>query len=152
LKREESSLKRQIRNSIAQKELNKSLNLTADSLPPGKKVNLPKLEIPYFEGSTDDFFDFWELFMSNIDANELLSDVDKLSYLKSYLKGEAKNVLHSLTLDGDNYKDAKDLVQAKYGSKEKRLESLIQQMSSFKACTSLKDTRNLQVKMEIIYI
>lgn len=50
---------------------------------------LPKLDLPEFGGDILEWHQFWDRFESNI-GNKNLSDVDKLLYLKSSLKGEAK--------------------------------------------------------------
>ena len=53
-------------------------------------VNLPKLDIPTFNGDQLKWTEFWDAFETTIDKNETLPGIEKLKYLNSKLTGEAK--------------------------------------------------------------
>lgn len=57
---------------------------------PNTIVNLPKLEIPTFNGDKLKWTEFWDAFETTIDKNDSLSGIEKLKYLNSKLTGEAK--------------------------------------------------------------
>lgn len=70
------------------------------------KTNLPRLNLPEFNGSYDTWLGFHDLFKSLVDDDKNLSDIVKLYYLKGYLKDEAAQVLTSIELSAENYKVA----------------------------------------------
>jgi hypothetical protein len=53
-------------------------------------VKLPSIELPSFDGTVSKWFHFLETFESLIIQNRTLPNVQKLHYLISSLKGEAK--------------------------------------------------------------
>ena len=61
-------------------------------------VRLPKLEIPAFNGEPLEWHPFWDCFEAAIHTNPTLSNVQKLSYLRAQLKGEAAMVIAGLLL------------------------------------------------------
>ena len=50
-----------------------------------------------------------------IDSNLDLSQVDKLSYLKSLLRGPAQLALEGISMTGPNYDVAVDILRQRYG-------------------------------------
>ncbi|GFQ95902.1 integrase catalytic domain-containing protein [Trichonephila clavata] len=62
-------------------------------------IKLPDIQLPRFNGSYHDWFNFKEQFISLIDSNNSLTDSQKSYYLKSTLTGIAKDVI---TID-DSY-------------------------------------------------
>ena len=83
----------------------------------GKKhvrVKLPQLEIKKFSGRIDEFQEFWDSFVSAIDENEDLANVDKMKYLKGYLDEPARSVIAGVPLSDANYKTAVDLLKKRF--------------------------------------
>nr|CAI5840531.1 unnamed protein product [Callosobruchus analis] len=60
---------------------------------------------------------FYDLFTALIDDNNSLSDVQKLHYLKSCLKGEAADIIQSLATTSENYAVAWRLIKERYDNK-----------------------------------
>ncbi|GBN14055.1 hypothetical protein AVEN_183663-1 [Araneus ventricosus] len=56
------------------------------------KIKLPKIPLPIFDGKYEEWSSFGNQFMNLIANNDDLSDSEKLYYLRSSLKGEAKQV------------------------------------------------------------
>lgn len=83
----------------------------------GPKLKLPTIALPTFSGNIDDYLPFLELFNALIHNNATLSDVQKLYYLKTSLKGDASFTLQSLPLTSQNYEVAKKLLDDRYGNK-----------------------------------
>ena len=69
-------------------------------------MNLPKLEIPTFNGDKLKWTEFWDAFETTIDKNDSLSGIEKLKYLNSKLTGETKNAISGIILSNDNYQVA----------------------------------------------
>lgn len=75
---------------------------------------LPKLSLPEFDGNILEWHQYWDQFRSNIDSKNL-SDVDKLSYLKASLKGDAKRTIEGLETTNRNYNIALTTLKERYG-------------------------------------
>lgn len=66
-------------------------------------VKLPRLNIPTFHGDCSEWLDFWNCFEAAIHKNESLSNVEKFTYLKSYLRGTALSAVSGFALTNENY-------------------------------------------------
>ena len=84
---------------------------SSSSRLPSSNVKLPKLSLATFSRRAIDWYSFWECFQSMIDSNLDLSKVDKLSYLKSLLRGPAQLALEGLSMTGPNYDVAVDILR-----------------------------------------
>ncbi|KAL1448490.1 hypothetical protein WDU94_002724 [Cyamophila willieti] len=73
------------------------------SSEPSIKVKLPVLAIPSFEGDPTTFQTWKGLFDQLIHSNDQLSDIEKFSYLKSFLKGPALACVDHVPFVGANY-------------------------------------------------
>ncbi|XP_025831672.1 uncharacterized protein LOC108737009 isoform X2 [Agrilus planipennis] len=77
---------------------------------------LPKIELPTFDGSYDKWLNFRDSFISMIDSNPALPVIHKLHYLRSCVRAEAADLIHSLELSEDNYQVAWSLLQERYSN------------------------------------
>ena len=82
-------------------------------------IKLPTLSLIKFDGTIIDWLNFRDSFDSAVTSNHALSDVQKFQYLKSNLVGEAAQVISGLTLSSANFKHALDLLEQRYGDKNK---------------------------------
>uniref|UniRef100_A0A0M3HNZ5 Retrotransposon gag domain-containing protein n=1 Tax=Ascaris lumbricoides TaxID=6252 RepID=A0A0M3HNZ5_ASCLU len=80
-------------------------------------VHLPKLQLRIFDGKPYEWFEFWELFEATVDRSSL-SDVEKLAYLISCLRGKAKDVAAGYTRRGDNYQPLVTALRTQFGNKD----------------------------------
>jgi len=80
-------------------------------------VRLPKLNLPTFSGKYDEWFPFFDAFNSIIHSNMLLSNVQKLQYLRASLSSEASDVINSLEISDLNYEVAWKLLRERYDNK-----------------------------------
>eukprot|EP00794_Sanderia_malayensis_P019549 gene19549-21481_t len=80
-----------------------------------QNIKLPKLQLKYFSGDPMKWLEFWESFERNVHCNNAYSDVHKMSYLKACLDGAASTTIANLSIIGENYKPAVDVLKAKYG-------------------------------------
>lgn len=79
-----------------------------------RRVKLPEASLPNFDGRYENWLSFKNTFLAMIDTQADLSDVEKLQYLKSALKGEAANKLKILSIEGSNYHKAWELLTRSY--------------------------------------
>ena len=76
-------------------------------------IRLPKINLPTFEGDILIFDSFWDSF-SNAVADTNLSNCQKLTYLKSCLKGDALKLIDDLPNTDDAYSSAVDILHRAY--------------------------------------
>lgn len=95
-----------------------------------KKLNvrLPEIKMPTFDGDCLQFISFLELFTNCIDARNDISDIEKFSYLKNLLKGEAARAIEGLAIVSANYQNALDILVKRFGSKSKIISAHVQEL------------------------
>ncbi|GFR05022.1 DUF1758 domain-containing protein [Trichonephila clavata] len=104
-------------------------------------IKLPDIQLPRFNGSYHDWFNFKERFISLIDSNNSLTDSQKLYYLKSTLTGIAKDVI---TID-DSYTSLFEYLKKRFENKKLIINSHFNEILSLEKFTheSAKNLRTL---------
>lgn len=82
------------------------------------KVKLPEIRLPSFEGKLKEWVSFRDSFCSLIHENRQLTDIDRFSYLKSALSGEALLEIESVELSSANYSVAWKALESRYENKK----------------------------------
>ena len=80
-----------------------------------KPVKLPTLTLPVFDGDCTKWLGFWDLYKCTIHDNEDLSDIQKFTYLKGQLEGDAAKLIQGFSLETANYNSALNLLKNTYG-------------------------------------
>ena len=95
---------------------NSLLSYNSSPLPVNEsvKVKLPKLEISKFNGDVIYWQRFWNQLCSAIHKNNSISDIDKFSYLKTFLCDSANATISGLSLSAANYVQAIELLKDRY--------------------------------------
>ncbi|XP_036329395.1 uncharacterized protein LOC118741503 [Rhagoletis pomonella] len=93
-------------------------------------TSLPKMQLPSFCGDPKKWLSFHDSFCSLVNANATLSDGQKLQYLRNCLKGEALNLVSSLSVCDSNYREAWDLLTSRYKVIRVMVDSHIRALSS----------------------
>ena len=91
------------------------------------RLRLPKLDLPHFDGDVQKWEPFWQSFECAVDGSEL-PEVQKLTYLRSLLSGEAKQCVQGLPLKADSYSATCELLKTRFGRKELVIFSHIQEL------------------------
>ena len=78
-------------------------------------VKLPKLEMLSYSGDKLKWKEFWDSFEATVHKNTKLSPIEKFSYLKGKLSGEAQSTISGLTLSNENYEVAIKLLKERFG-------------------------------------
>ena len=89
---------------------------------------LPKYTLPSFVGDSREWQPFWELFQVMVEDDKSIPPIQKFSYLRGALKGEAKATIDGLSLTVANYETAKKLLLNRYGGKEKIIFNHVQDL------------------------
>ncbi|XP_058457005.1 uncharacterized protein LOC131434354 [Malaya genurostris] len=82
------------------------------------KVKLPEIKLPNFSGKIREWVTFRDMFLSLIHRNDQLTDVDKFTYLRSTLGGEALQEISAIEMSAANYTVAWDLLQKRFENKK----------------------------------
>ena len=80
-------------------------------------TKLPKLILPSFSYYCTQWVSFWDQFTTLVDTKVDMTNVEKLSYLKLSLKGDAAQIGSSLLVTCANYDIAKRKLEERYNNK-----------------------------------
>ena len=118
----------------------------------GVRVKLPLLHIPVFDGDVDEFMGWYEMFLSTIDKNTKLTDIDRFNYLKSFLSGRAKDVIDGIPLTSSNYRVALDLLCKRYNRPRLIVKSLLGKiLPPVTVAHNFESLKNLFATFEVTY-
>lgn len=98
----------------AVRNLREGTPATQVSMVPNEHLRLPRVDLPSFSGSFDEWIPFRNMFLSMIDQNAALPNVQKMQYLLSALKGEARDIVSALETSDNNYNEAWDMLRDRY--------------------------------------
>ena len=90
-------------------------------------LKLPKISLPSFSGNYSS-----DLFKSTVHSNRILSNIQKLHYLKTSLKKEPARLLSQLRLSNANYEVAFKLLEDRYGNKRMITHTHLERILNFK--------------------
>ncbi|XP_052757764.1 uncharacterized protein LOC128202232 [Galleria mellonella] len=128
------------------------------------KTKLPAIQMSIFSGNYVEYVAFQSLFTSLIHNDLTLDNVQKLYYLRSYLKNEPYDLIKNLPLTASSYDQARQLLDERYNNRYRIVNEHIGQLLDLPALVkstpenirdfvaSLKQTlaalQNLDVKVE----
>ena len=110
------------------------------------RFKLPEASIKKFTGEFEEYQEFYDSFMSSIHSNEELEDVDKFTYLKLYLDGDALELIAGFSTTNANYKEAMRLLKENYGREDLIISchiSKLLMLNQLKDSKDIKALRNL---------
>ena len=129
-----------------------SISNRTSSVSQDAKVKLPKLELPKFDGDIINWRGSWDQFQVAIHENETIAEIDKLTYLKSFLSNSALSAISGLSLNSANCKKATDILQQRYGNTQVLISAhMIKfvQLLKIKSSSDVKGLRNMYHQIEI---
>eukprot|EP00794_Sanderia_malayensis_P016989 gene16989-18701_t len=113
--------------------------------PPSFNIpNLPKLELPKYNGDPKRWNEWWDVFVSAIHENGSLTPVFKLRHLKTLLEGPAAATLSGLTLTSANYSEAIELLKSRYGQTQVVINAHMEALLKMNHVPSMKDAKSLR--------
>ena len=89
---------------------------------------MPKLNLPTFTGNPLREFTFWDSFQAAVHSNTTLGDIQKFSYLKAQLTGDAARAISGFPLTNDNYTKAVQLLIERFGNASKVINAHMQSL------------------------
>ena len=97
--------------------------------PSPRNFKLPELQLPKFSGDKTEWESFRDRYCAMFHNDPLLPSVQKFSYLKSCLKGDAANVIAGIPTTDAGYTSAWELPVARFG--KLRVVSFLQMKALF---------------------
>ena len=97
---------------------NSSSTTGSDNTGAYPAVRLPSVSVPQFQGSYQNWPEFYDAFNSLINENANLSNIQKFYYLISAVKGEASSAISSIKVCDENYVIAWDVLKKRFENKK----------------------------------
>jgi len=88
---------------------------------------LPKLSLPTFDGNLLHWQEFWDIFDSTVNQQNI-SNVSKFRYLKNSLRGAAASAVCGISVTIDNYLTVIEILKEKFGNRQAIVEVLYSQL------------------------
>uniref|UniRef100_A0A915B3D0 Uncharacterized protein n=1 Tax=Parascaris univalens TaxID=6257 RepID=A0A915B3D0_PARUN len=110
-------------------------------------VQLPRLQTAKFDGQHHKWPQFWATFLHVVDSQPL-AEIEKLSYLLSFLEGKALEAVGGFTVAPENYEAVKTTLQQRFGRSELLLKSLYAELHD--AASPTKDFEECVASVERI--
>ena len=107
-------------------------------------MKLPKYQVEDFHGDPKKWRSFKESFDVAVTNNPELSDVQMFHYLRGYLKGEARLAIEGLPVTADNFSEAVQLLEQRFGNKQVIVNSHMEELTDMKEVDDKDDTKGLR--------
>lgn len=105
---------------------------------------LPRIKLPNFSGDYPSWRPFHDLFTSLIKDNPDLTSVEKIHYLKTCLTQEAARLVANLSISGDNFQIAWDLLVSRYENKRFLINAQLDRLTSLKPLKTKSQAQGLK--------
>ena len=106
-------------------------------------MKLPKLTIKKFNKDLTKWVMFWDLFESAIHSNPTLLNIDKFSYLHSFLDSMVSDAIASLTLTSANYEEAIATLRRRFSNEQLIVSKHMDALLILQTVTSHYDLKGL---------
>ena len=107
-------------------------------------MNLPKLNVPTFDGDYEHWVKFRDSFISMVDSNTKLSNIQKFHYLDQAVIKDAKRAIAAFSLSGDNYVAAWETLKSRY---EDENELINHHVSGIFGAPSVKNNTHFELRL-----
>ena len=96
-------------------KLNEAITLALPQTPiPAPRpvgIKLPKLNIKKFDGDITEWSSFWDIFEASVHKRTDLEGIEKFTYLKGLLEGDALKLVQGFNLEAQYYDEVVKLLQ-----------------------------------------
>ncbi|XP_050516212.1 uncharacterized protein LOC126891078 [Diabrotica virgifera virgifera] len=103
-------------------------SLNSPNLPKSHSIKLFDISIKIFKGEFSDYQSFIQLFSTLVIENPELNDLQRLIYLKSYVRGEPLELIKSLEVIDTNFLIALNTLKERYDNKARIVSNLIKRL------------------------
>lgn len=91
----------------------------------GVQFNLPKLQLPEFNGEPDAWKRFIALYDRMVDNNATIDDGMRMEYLKTCVEGNVARIINHIDPNPDSYTTCYDLPRKRFDNKREMVNALI---------------------------
>ncbi|UYV71685.1 hypothetical protein LAZ67_9000041 [Cordylochernes scorpioides] len=109
----------------------------SDKQLPESNVNLPKINLPIFNGDSANWLSFREIFNSTINSNQTLTEIQKFQYLNASVKGPAEKLIRGFPISDKNYQQAWDTLCNRFNNRRELAFSQINKIFSIRPLKSI---------------
>ena len=110
---------------------------------------MPKLVLPKFSGDVIQWQSFWDQFTAAVHLSDL-PDINKFTYLRSLLEGEAQEAIQGLALTEQHYRVACQILQERFGRKERIIFKHVQALLNLSSVTKNNSMSGLQKLQDML--
>lgn len=114
------------------------------------EIQLPRIQIPKFSGDLHSWPAFHDLFTSMVHEARNLSGVQKMHYLRSSLEGEAEQLIRSLKVTEANYREAWDVLLARYNQRRVIIDAHLDQLLDMPK-VNIESASGLRLQMDTFH-
>ena len=108
------------------------------------RVKLPKIQIENLSSDTKQYRTFRDAFDLVANENNDQIDVEKFTYLRSYLTGNALRLLAELTLTSGNYRVSLEFLERIFGTKQATINSHMEYLYKLPVTRSSEEVRSIR--------
>ena len=105
---------------------------------------LPNRSVKCFNGNPTEFQSFFDSFRTVIHENDSLKNIMEFNYLRKFLRGPALASISGLSLTSENYNQAIEILEKRYGNKQFLITSHNDQLLSILPVTSTNDIKKIR--------
>ncbi|XP_073943810.1 uncharacterized protein isoform X2 [Choristoneura fumiferana] len=113
-----------------------------------KRFNLPKINIPIFNGSYQHWLEFRDIFTSMIHSNRELDNISKFHYLRASLQGNAAMIVKNIDFTNNNYTIAWNLLCDRYNNSRLLVNNHVQALFNVES-VSKESSRSLRYLIDV---
>ena len=111
---------------------------------PWAHVKLPEISTKTFSGDPLEWLTFWNSFSAAVDRDTKMSGIQKMNYLKGYLKEEAARAVFRLPLTDENYQKAVELLKDRFGRNQILINAYMESLIKINVISSdVKRVKNI---------
>lgn len=114
-------------------------------------VKLPRLDLPTFDGEILQWKNFFDMFSASVHSSQSLSKIQKFTYLKAALSGEAEASIADLSLSDANYDVAIKTLTDRYENPRRIKLAVVHDFLSYKQPKGADGLRGLVDKFNQMY-
>ena len=87
---------------------------------------------------------FWDQFLIAIHENDSMADIDKFTYLRSFLSNSALQSINGLSLNATNYKEAIEILHERYRNKQVLTSAYMEKLDKLPSVTPSNNFNGLR--------
>ena len=117
---------------------------TTVSSASARLIRLPKLNLKPFDGQPENWYEFWDTFTHAVHENDSISDVQKMTYLKSLVTGTAAQTITGFKISSTNYAQALQLLKERYENKHLQISLHMNNLLEVSPITNINKVEELR--------